>query len=86
MFNFFDEIKDRCSELKDRTSPYKIVEMGDFLVYFEGENKLMTLTSSEIVFKSKKDIISVCGENLKIKDIHNDNLTIVGKIQKIERL
>ena len=86
MFNFFNELKDKCYELKGKITPYKLIEMGDFLVYFEGENKLITLSADEIVFKSKSDIISVVGKDLKIKSIQEDNITIIGKIKKIERL
>ena len=86
MFNFFDEIKSKCKCAKDAIFPYKIIQLGNQIVHFVGNNKLMTFTSTEIVFKTNNDIIMVVGDNLYIKDIQQDCLTIMGKIQKIERV
>ena len=84
MFNFFDEIKDKCHDMQNKVMPYKIILVGDYLLYFEGKNKLITLGSSEVVFKAKDNIISVLGDELKIKEIQTDTLTIIGKIKSIE--
>lgn len=86
MFNFFSELKEKCENLKDKISPYQIVMVGDFLFYLEGDLTLMTLTKENIVIKVKNGVIIITGENLSIKDLTSNTITILGKICMWERV
>ena len=86
MFNFFSEIKNKFKETMSKTSPYQIVTMGDFLMYVEGAINLMTLSKENIVFKVNGGVIVVSGENLSLKEITTNTLSIVGKIYRWEKI
>ena len=86
MFNFFNEIKEKCNEIKSLVLPYKIIQLGGHMVYFEGMAKLITISSKEVIIKASSDIISIVGEKLQVKEMAEDNLTIIGKVFKVERL
>lgn len=86
MFNFFDELKAKYDKCINKISPYQMVMMGDFLLYFEGELTIMTLTTESIVFKVKGGVCTVSGKGLQIKDITSNTLTIIGKIETVERV
>ena len=86
MFNFFDELKTRYNNCIQKINPYQIVMMGDFLLYFEGELTLMTLTTENVVLKVKDGVITISGKKLQLKDISSNTITIVGKIEQLERI
>lgn len=86
MFNFFDELKKKYKVVCEKLIPYQIVMMGNYLLYYEGVAQIMTLTTNAIVFKVKDGVITVKGEELEIKDITSNTLTIIGKILSVERV
>ena len=80
MFNFFSELKNKCTNLAKKIAPHQIVMVGDYLMYVEGKLNLMTLSAENIVFKVNGGVIIVKGKNLNLKDISENTLTIAGKI------
>lgn len=86
MFNFFDEIKNKCKNVQEKIAPYQCVLIGSYLLYVEGFSALMTYTEKTIVFKVKGGIITVCGDNLSLKELSLNTITIQGKIVHLECL
>lgn len=60
--------------------------LGDYLLYVEGFASIITLSSEAVVFKVKTGVISVFGDNLSIKEITPNTITICGKIKQVERV
>ena len=86
MFNFFDELKNKFNSISNNICPYQMVMMGDYLLYVEGGITIMTLTTTNIVFKVKNRVFTICGCGLCLKEITTDTITITGKINQIERV
>lgn len=86
MFNFFNELKSKIGQISNKISPYRLMEIGNYALYFEGDNCLFHLSDEEIVFKVLGGVITVKGENLLLKEISNDTVIIVGKINEIIRM
>lgn len=86
MFNFFSEIKSKFKNINEVLTPYNIVIIGGKIFYVEGQISLITINSDIIVFKVDKNIVSVKGKKLNIKDITNNSLTILGEILSWEKI
>lgn len=81
MFNFFDEIK---KELNVSLEDYQCVLLGGNVLYVEGHKGLVKLSSELVIFKTKKKLVSVSGQNLKLKVLSKTTLSIIGEIEHIE--
>ena len=86
MFNFFSELKNKYGNVISKINNYQMVMMGDNFLYVEGHLGLMTLSNEVVVFKIPKGVVTVTGEKLKIKDITDKTLSIVGNIKAVERV
>lgn len=86
MFNFFDSLKQKYQIIQSKISPEQSVMLGDYLLYVEGFASIITLSSEAVVFKVKTGVISVFGDNLSIKEITPNTITICGKIKQVERV
>lgn len=84
MFNFFDEIKQKSTTLKDKIAPYQCVMVGNFMLYVEGFTSLISFSTQNVSFKVKGGAITALGSNLSIKDMSPSTITIVGKIAQVE--
>ena len=85
MFNLFDSLKKENSLLKKDIN-FNIVFAGNNLLYAEGHKGLFKLEKEIVVFKVKNGVVTVKGENLFLKDLKKDTLTIKGKINSVEIL
>lgn len=54
-----------------------------YVIRHKGINKF---SPEEVLISLGKSVLSVCGENLRLKDTTNDEIMIVGKINKVEQL
>ena len=86
MFNFFDSLKQKYKLLTDKISPEQCVMLGDYLLYVEGYAGIITLSKEVIVFRIKSGVMSVFGDELSIKEISPNTITICGKIKQVERI
>lgn len=86
MFNFFNEIKSKCKDMKDVVMPHQSVMLGNFLLYYEGFTSLITYTKQTIVFKVKGGVITINGKDLQIKEMSPSTITIIGTISQVEYL
>lgn len=58
-----------------------VVGVGIMIV---GKVKIISLGDSQIQIKSNKDVVSIDGDNLKIKSLAKGEIVISGKINKID--
>jgi len=86
MFNFFTELKNKYGSVLNKVNNYQMVMVGDNFLYVEGHLGLMTLSNDVVVFKIPNGVITVTGEKLKIKDISDKTLSIIGNIRAVERV
>ena len=86
MFNFFDSLKQKYKVLTDKISPEQCVMLGDYLLYVEGFTGIVSLADTAVVFRVKSGVVSVFGENLSIKEISPNTITICGTIKQVERV
>lgn len=86
MFNFFSELKNKYCDVMGKINNSNIVMVGNNFLYVEGHLGLMTLSNEVIVFKVNGGVVTVAGEKLKIKDISDKTLTIIGNIRTVERV
>ena len=83
MFNFFSEIKKEL-KLQDFEGGYNIVNLNGKAIYIEGQKGLISLSDAQIMVKVKEKIISVIGNDLKLKEITKETISIIGEITKTE--
>ena len=86
MFNFFSELKNKYGNVITKINNYQMVMVGDNFLYVEGYLGLMTLSNEVVVFKIPKGVITITGEKLKVKNISDKTLSIVGSIRSVERV
>lgn len=69
---------------KEVTLDYpKITVMGDESIVVENHKGLIELSQTVIRLNTKLYLLKICGENLDIKNISEDEIEIVGKITGI---
>ncbi len=83
MFNFFSEIKEQL-KLPDFDGGYNLVNINGKCVYVEGHKGLISISDNLVMFRVKNKIISVYGEDLKLKILSSATLSIAGEISKVE--
>lgn len=84
IFNYFEEIINKCKLPITEINNYNIVNISGKIVYIEGQRGLLKLSSETISCKLKKGFVEIKGTNLFIKELTNSTLLIQGKIYKIE--
>lgn len=83
MFNFFDEIKKNVGLVNDVLT-YNLVNIGGKVLYVEGHQGLTILSKDTIAFKVKKARVTVDGKDLKLFELTDTTMKIVGQIIRIE--
>ena len=86
MFNFFSELKNKYVNAVSKINNYQMVMVGDNFLYIEGHLGLMTLSNEIVVFKVKNGVVTIIGEKLKVKDISDKTISIVGNIKSVEKV
>ena len=86
MFNFFSELKNKYGSIINKANNYQMVMVGDNFLYIEGHLGLMTLSNEIVVFKVKNGVVTIIGEKLKVKDISDKTISIVGNIKSVEKV
>ena len=85
MFNFYDEVKkDIENAMKLTLDSYNIVNISGRILYVEGQTGLKTLSKEQIIFKVKKASVIVDGEDMKLYELTENTIKIVGRIFKVE--
>ena len=74
--NVCSGLKATFEELKSKPQISMFVDRG---VCIEGHGGILTLSDTEIEFKYKAKVISVCGNNLEIKELTDTDAYVTGK-------
>jgi len=81
---FIDEEIQKLGLLSSLPNQFTITNYSNRILKIEGDINLLSFTTVKILLEVSKHIISICGENLVLKDLTKSNITIVGEIEKIE--
>lgn len=84
IFNYLSELKKDLHLPDTIFTSYNIINISGNLLYIEGHNGLISISTETIIFKIKKGKIEVNGKNLFLKILSENTLAIQGKIYKIE--
>lgn len=84
IFNYLSELKKDLNLPDTIFTSYNIINISGNLLYIEGHNGLISISTETIIFKIKKGKIEVNGKNLFLKILSENTLAIQGKIYKIE--
>lgn len=85
MTNFFEELEKYLlpAPLQEANS-FKIILLKNG-AYLEGHTGLLTLSQTQISFKTKKENINFIGNRLFIAKLDKDSAIIKGVVLKVER-
>lgn len=85
--SFIEDIK-KVLNVDEKISPsvYRAVIFGDSGAYFENVLGIACFCPEKIELFIKRGCIRICGENLSIKKLFGQDVAILGKINKIERI
>lgn len=85
MFSFLEDIY-TMSGLSTNVlkGAFRLINLNNKCIYVEGYLKLLSVSSEAINIKLKRDVLSVFGSKLKIKNMTGDTLMILGDISSME--
>ena len=87
MFNFFNELKSNIKSVKDEAfKNYNLINVSGNLLYVEGHMGLVSLSKENISFRVRGATIVVDGEDMRLLEMTENTLKIIGKIKKVETL
>lgn len=84
MFNFFSEIKQELISDIALFDDFNIINMSNNAIYIEGHKGVVAVTSQQVSFRLKKNIITINGANLVLKKITISTALIQGNIKSVE--
>lgn len=84
MFNFFSEIKQELASDITFMNDFNIINMSNKAIYIEGHKGIIEVTSQQVSFKLKSNIITINGQNLVLKKITISTALIYGGIKSVE--
>ncbi len=85
MFNFFEEIKKGIGSIDPNLiNSYNLINISGKILYVEGHTGLTMLSKEMITFKVKKGRVIVEGKDLKMQELTENTMKIVGQISKVE--
>lgn len=63
---------------------YRIINLGGKSVYIEGIKSVISFGENELQFQLKKMLLSVLGNELKVKYLDASTCVVLGKIMAVE--
>lgn len=85
MFDFFEDIAKKTGlPFNILNNGFRVINFCNQSVYIEGFKNIISFENSEISIKLSKGIVKITGENLKIKAMNLEDITIVGNIFSTE--
>ena len=85
MFDFFEDIAKKTGlPFNILNNGFRVINFCNRSVYIEGFKNIISFETSEISIKLSRGIVKVTGENLKIKEMNLEDITIVGNIFSTE--
>ena len=87
MFGFFNELIESAFVNEDfNLNNFRYVNIANKIFYLEGIVKVFSFSKESISLKTKRNIITVSGNELKICELSANVILFKGKINKIEVL
>lgn len=74
---------EKLMESAGASSIYRFVNLGGNSLYIEGIKSVLGFAENEMQFQLKKQILTVCGTDLKIKYLDKSTCIIIGKIESV---
>ena len=62
---------------------FKLTLIGTRALFVQNYIKILNYSNDKIIFKVKNDIITILGENFKIKEMGKNEIVVVGNVFKI---
>lgn len=75
---------EKLMNVADGSFNYRVINLGGKTVYLEGIKSVVSLGEAEMIFQLKKQALSICGKNLKVKYLDKTSCVIEGEIFKVE--
>ena len=84
MDSFFKEIAG-LTELPFDTafSAYRYINMGGVALYVQGHKGIVSFDTAKIVLRVTKARLEILGNGLKIKQLSNDDIMIIGEVLSV---
>lgn len=86
MFNFLEETVKKFGEVSGRESEPIIIFLPGRGVYIEAKCKIVSINRETVVLKVKKEILTVKGEGLMLKNLDKNSIMLQGKIVNLEAM
>ena len=80
--SLFGEIE-KLMNSADASFNYRIINLGGKTLYVEGIRQAVCLGETEILLQLKKQLLSITGENLKVKYLDKTTCVIDGDISSV---
>lgn len=84
--SFIEEIVNCLGGALPKEPPFRAMFFGDSAVYLENVCQIISYTSEKIVLAVKKGTIELYGQNMFIKKYALGDVSVCGKITKMEML
>ena len=84
MFNFFDSLKNENLFIPDGINSFNVVFVDGKLLYIEGHKGILKLQNDIIVLKVRKAVLTIKGQDMFLKDLKKDSVTIKGNILSVD--
>ncbi len=85
MFSFFSEVAEMSGlPLEILTNGFRVINFSNKAVYIENFKSILQFQTTEIGLKMKKGMMKVLGQDLVIKNLNENTVLVVGKIEKVE--
>ncbi len=80
--SLFREIE-KLMNSADGSANFRVINLGGKSLYVEGIKCVVSLGESEVVFQLKKQLLTICGNNLKVKYLDKSSCVLEGEIYSV---
>ena len=84
MFNFFNELIGDYGLEISHANKFNLINLSNKLIYIEGHQGVISIAQNIVTVRVKKGVIVISGNNLKIRQITSNTLSVSGEIKSIE--
>ena len=84
MFHFFESLKKEFGLPKELFGHFNVVLVSNNFLYIEGHKGILKLSQENMTFKVKNGVLVVLGKNMQMKELTQNTVSIIGKIDSFE--
>ena len=85
MFSFFSEVAEMSGlPFEILTNGFRVINFSNKAVYIENFKSILQFQTTEVGLKMKKGMMKVLGQDLVIRNLNENTVLVVGKIEKVE--